>query len=255
MILFNVENLYLKRIPQIRTNRTYNMCINTDVFRCSVRYVLYTLKNAGYAGVKHKKENQMPIPNWKVFDLVFFVYFIIGFFIRSPHERNSKKANKTKTKKDSLEVVTVLLVAFGGILFPLVYWFTPLFNFANYEINLWAGIAGSIIGIFGLLLFWIAHSKLGIQFSPGLEIKESHILITDGIYSQIRHPMYSAYFLTSLSQLLLIGNWFVGPAFFISFSILYIARVKREESFMVEQFGQSYQDYILKTKRLIPKIL
>ena len=28
-----------------------NKCINTDVFRRSVRFALYTLKNAGYAGV------------------------------------------------------------------------------------------------------------------------------------------------------------------------------------------------------------
>lgn len=195
------------------------------------------------------------MPNWNAFDSVLFIYFIIFFLIRVQHERNSKKVNKIKSKNDLLEKVPVLFVFLGCILFPLLYLFTPLFNFANYKVELWAGIAGTVIGIFGLWLYWKAHNKLGIQFSPGLEIKESHELITEGIYRNIRHPMYSAFFIFSICQLLLMGNWFASPAALVSFSILYFTRVKREEAFMLEQFGESYQKYISNTKRIIPKIL
>lgn len=113
----------------------------------------------------------------------------------------------------------------------------------------WLGVLFAAAGI-GLL--WATHRELGREFSQTLELKEEHRLVTTGLYSRIRHPMYTAIFLVAIAQLLLIGNAVVAPAFLIAFAILYFSRVKNEERMMLEHFGQAYADYCGRTGRLVP---
>ncbi len=54
-----------------------------------------------------------------------------------------------------------------------------------------------------------------------LQLRENQRLITSGIYSRFRHPMYSAMFLLGLGQALVLPNWFAGPAYLIGFGVLY----------------------------------
>ena len=102
-------------------------------------------------------------------------------------------------------------------------------------------------------LFWRSHKDLDRQFSPILEIQESHKLITHGVYKNIRHPMYAALLLNSCCQLLLIGNWVVAPAYLIALSGLYLSRVEKEEMLMLKQFGGEYSSYMNKSYRLFPR--
>jgi protein-S-isoprenylcysteine O-methyltransferase Ste14 len=48
-----------------------------------------------------------------------------------------------------------------------------------------------------------------------LEVREQHALVTTGVYSRVRHPMYSAW---ALAQALLLPNWIAGPAGLIGFA-------------------------------------
>ncbi|MRR18754.1 isoprenylcysteine carboxylmethyltransferase family protein [bacterium] len=79
-------------------------------------------------------------------------------------------------------------------------------------------------------------------------------LVTSGIYRYIRHPMYSSLlFLTW-------GIWFKQPlvftlpvAFMASWMLWLTAR--RDETLCLSVFGESYREYMTRTKRLIPFIL
>jgi hypothetical protein len=42
----------------------------------------------------------------------------------------------------------------------------------------------------------------------------------------IRHPMYSALFLYSLGQLLVLPNWIAGPSYLVTFGILFAFRIR-----------------------------
>ena len=133
---------------------------------------------------------------------------------------------------------------------PLLYLFTRLFNFADYTVPQAAGWLGAILCLPAVWIFLRSHKDLGRQWSPKLELREGHKLITNGIYEYIRHPMYTSVFLSSLAQLLLVGNWIVGPSYLVGFGILYFSRINREEALMAEQFGAEYAAYISRTNRL-----
>ena len=66
--------------------------------------------------------------------------------------------------------------------------------------------------------------------------------------------MYTAAFIIGAAQSCLIGNFVVGPAFLIAFSILYFSRINHEEAMLLEHFGSAYADYKQKTNRLLPAL-
>jgi protein-S-isoprenylcysteine O-methyltransferase Ste14 len=95
---------------------------------------------------------------------------------------------------------------------------------------------------------------LGTNWSNTLELREKHQLVSGGIYSRVRHPMYGALLLYSLGQALVIPNWVAGPLFFVAFAFLVALRIGPEEAMMLDEFGNDYEAYRTKTKRLVPGV-
>ena len=67
--------------------------------------------------------------------------------------------------------------------------------------------------------------------------------MTEGIYRRVRHPMYSAFWLWAIAQVLLLPNWIAGFAGLAGFAVS--SRVAREERMMLENFG--YCAYMART--------
>jgi protein-S-isoprenylcysteine O-methyltransferase Ste14 len=93
---------------------------------------------------------------------------------------------------------------------------------------------------------------LGKEWSPQLQLREDHHLVTTGPYAWIRHPIYTAMFGWGTALALLTANWvFVVLAVAVVAGL--VARVPREEQMMLEKFGQEYQAYMQRTGRFFPK--
>jgi protein-S-isoprenylcysteine O-methyltransferase Ste14 len=66
--------------------------------------------------------------------------------------------------------------------------------------------------------------------------------------------MYSALFLYSVGQALVLPNWVAGPSYLVTFGILFAFRLRDEERMMLEEFGETYATYMTQTKRLVPGV-
>ncbi|MEM8663193.1 MAG: protein-S-isoprenylcysteine O-methyltransferase, partial [Pseudomonadota bacterium] len=152
------------------------------------------------------------------------------------------------------EKCLVTLVAVGMMWLPIVMIATPFLDFAAYTLPPAVPLVGAILAVLGLWLFYRSHVDLGPYWSPMLEIRDAHVLITDGVYRRVRHPMYTALFLITGAQASFLQNWLAGPAGIVAFLILYLVRVGPEEEMMEETFGDDYRNYSERTGRLIPKI-
>ncbi len=106
---------------------------------------------------------------------------------------------------------------------------------------------------FALWLLWKAHDDLGHSFSPSVQLKKEHALVTLGVFRLIRHPIYAAHGIWGIAQALLLQNWIAGLSMLVFFLPLYLARVPREEQMMLERFGEEYREYMNKTGRVLPK--
>jgi protein-S-isoprenylcysteine O-methyltransferase Ste14 len=106
-----------------------------------------------------------------------------------------------------------------------------------------AHIAGIAILIPSFILFVISRVQLGSAFS--VEAKAS-TLVTTGIYSRIRNPIYV------FGVLMFVGIivWASRPIYFLIFLVivpLQIRRARNEARVLQEKFGDEYIEYKKKT--------
>ena len=149
--------------------------------------------------------------------------------------------------------MALLCVSLTGLgLVPLLYVASGFPRFAQYPFRPAQAWAGLIAACAALALFHLTHRALGRNWSISLEVRESHRLVTDGIYRHIRHPMYTAFWLWALAQALLLPNWVAGLSGAVGFGTLYAFRVGQEERLMIETFGEPYHVYMRRTARVIP---
>jgi len=196
------------------------------------------------------------------FKIVCLILLFLISIIRALGVSKSKNWWKNKDKialnRNSWKDRILLGFIFLGMqAVPLIYVFSSYLDFADYKINhtlsIILGWTGAFIFILAIFILWKSHSDLGLNFSPKLQLRKEHSLVTNGVFKKIRHPMYTAHFLWSIAQVLLLQNWVAGWSFLVTILPLYLARVKEEEKMMLDEFGDQYRSYMGKTGRLLPK--
>ena len=189
-----------------------------------------------------------------LFVAIYFLAMVVQILIRAPLSQR-RKSEKISTRRITSQENLLLALLFAGmLLLPLIYSATNWLDFANYTLPAWAGWLGVIVMLGALFIFWRSHADLGLNWSPSLEIREKHTLITNGIYGTIRHPMYASQWLWSIAQILLIQNWVAGLIGLAIFAPFYLLRVQAEERLMLDTFGEEYQAYMQRTGGVLPKI-
>ena len=189
-----------------------------------------------------------------IFTAIYFAALVIEMIIRAPLNRKRRQEKMSERRVTGQEVFILLLLLLGGFIMPILYAVTNWLDFANYSLPAWAGWLGVLLLAGGLFIFWRAHADLGLNWSPSLEIREKHELITSGIYGVIRHPMYASQWLVALAQPLLLQNWIAGFLNLLAFIPFYLLRVKAEEQMMLDTFGTEYQEYSKRTGGVFPKV-
>lgn len=189
-----------------------------------------------------------------VYPLIFLVGWISMWAIRFSYIRQSLKTEGTEYSSGRFDQFLVGILFLGTSVIPFVYIFTPWLDFADYTLPHLISILCVAFLLLALVILRKAHIDLGRNYSQDLEIKEDHVLVTGGIYQYIRHPMYTAGFLMSISQIGLLQNWIAGISGVIVLTFFYLLRVPVEEEMMIKTFGENYQSYRSRTKRLIPFI-
>jgi protein-S-isoprenylcysteine O-methyltransferase Ste14 len=64
--------------------------------------------------------------------------------------------------------------------------------------------------------------------------------------------MYLALLIFAAGQTLALPNYVAGPASLVTMVVLVAFRMRAEERMMIEEFGNEYEEYRKRTKRLIP---
>lgn len=170
-----------------------------------------------------------------------------------PYGRRVKSNRMVIVRKTALEKFLPARMSAGIVLIPLIDSFTPLLDFADYRLSPWTVWRGVGITAVALGFFWRAHADLGRNWSPALELREGHELITRGVYRNVRHPMYAASTLWGSGRGLIPHNWIAGWSPLLFLLILFFLRVPREEQMMIDPFGEAYRAYRQRTGAIFPR--
>jgi protein-S-isoprenylcysteine O-methyltransferase Ste14 len=189
---------------------------------------------------------------------LYFLGVLAEIAIRLPHERRRRRTRIAVDRVTTSERSLVGLVSVGLFLVPAAYALTPWLDGANYrlspEARERAGVVGTALIVAAVWLFWRSHADLGRNWSPSLQLREGHTLVTGGVYRSIRHPMYASMWLWGIGQALVLQNWIAGWAGLVSVALLYLLRVPREEQMMLDEFGGWYRAYMDQTGRVVPRL-
>ena len=189
-----------------------------------------------------------------IWTLSFFILFMVWFLVRAYYGKKAK-SNRVKEKvRPGFETLLVGLNFIGMMILPLAALFTPYLDSFSMHVPDEIRLLFLIIGFFNVWLFAKVHADLGSNWSPILEIKDNHTLVTKGIYRKIRHPMYAHLWLWVIGQGFILDNWLVLLFGIVAWGLLYYLRVPKEEEMLTNRFGDAYKDYMHKTGRVIPKI-
>ena len=99
-----------------------------------------------------------------------------------------------------------------------------------------------------------ARIVLGRNWSGIVTVKEDHTLITRGPYEWVRHPIYTGILLALLGTAVTLGtvlNLVEVPVVALAFWL----KMRPEERFMLETFGEQYAVYRRQVKALIPGVI
>lgn len=117
-----------------------------------------------------------------------------------------------------------------------------------------AYFSGIILICLGLLLRWISIFQLKKHFTVTVSIREDHQLIQEGFYKYVRHPAYSGSLLSTFGLGLAFDNWLSLLVIFIPILFAFLYRISIEEAELSKAFGSQYEEYVKKTKKLIPGV-
>ncbi|MBD3669519.1 MAG: isoprenylcysteine carboxylmethyltransferase family protein [Gammaproteobacteria bacterium] len=191
------------------------------------------------------------------FELIYLACFVLVSVVRAVGVTLARRQADTKQKtlpKWNLDTLGALLQSLGLFILPFVYLFSDWLDFANFHMPAGPGYIGGLLYLFGIWILWKTHRDLGANWSDSIETRQGQTLVTGGIYSRIRHPMYTAHTVMALGQVLLLGNWIAGPSFLVLQLPFYALRIPAEERRLLQHFGRAYRDYMLRTGRLLPKL-
>ena len=185
-----------------------------------------------------------PSPMWIAGALWF--WFEIYWTVKAKEAAASKSAESPKSRAvhTRLFMAAILLFFLGvpglnGTVMPTARWVSPV------------GIA---IEAFGLWFAILARKTLGRHWSGELTVKEGHEIVKTGPYRFIRHPIYTGILSMALGTAVISNSWhgFIG---FAVMSFAYARKIRMEERWLVDAFGEPYSDYRKTTWALVPGIL
>ena len=111
---------------------------------------------------------------------------------------------------------------------------------------------GMVLVVIGFTIRMYSILTLSQYFTYSVAKVENHKIISTGPYKFIRHPGYLGQCIIFMGISISISNWLSILLMMIPVTLGYLYRIKVEEKFMTDQFGDAYKDYQDRTKRIIP---
>jgi protein-S-isoprenylcysteine O-methyltransferase Ste14 len=195
-----------------------------------------------------------------VYEFLFPVIWVVFLVYWRLMAANVKATTRTEPAASQmiraiLFLTAIVLLSFPNIPVPWLYRFLWPYGTAT----MWGGAflsfwGGAAITVAGLLFSIWARVYLGRNWSHAVTIKEGHELITSGPYALARHPIYTGLLTGFLGTAIAIAQVRGALAFAMVFIPL-LLKLRLEERFMREQFGEKYEAYARRVKALVPFVL
>src|SRR5437868_619545 len=181
--------------------------------------------------------------------MLSWLAFVLTFLF---HKKPPSPPDK---KRDPSSITGIVLqgVSYGIVWSIRRMWFTPMFPNKPLEIGL--AVLTMVLAVGSVWFCSAAIRTLGEQWSLAARVVEGHKLVTKGLYSIVRNPIYTGMLGLLLATGLAVSHWIGIVIAIVVFAIGTFIRVRSEERLLREMFGPEFEAYARKVRAVIPFLI
>ena len=186
---------------------------------------------------------------WLFMGLLFIPMFIAGIILMFKNPmllKNRLDVNEKEKEQKQVIIYSGLMFLTGFIIAGLNYRYSWI-NISNITV-----IISSILFVISYILY-AEVLRENTYLSRTIKVEDNQTVVDTGLYSVVRHPMYSITLVLFLTIPLILGSIF-SFIIFLVYPFIIIKRINNEEK-VLERDLKGYKEYKKKVKyRLIPFI-
>jgi protein-S-isoprenylcysteine O-methyltransferase Ste14 len=184
---------------------------------------------------------------WLLMGILFVPMFLAGLVMLWKNPSLLEKRLQAKEKEKDQDIVVKL----SGLMFLLGFITASLtYRFHLYMLPTSVSIAAAVV----FLIAYLIYAKVlreNTYLSRTIQVQKHQKVIDTGLYSVVRHPMYSATLLLFLAMPLVLGSLYAF-IIFLAYPFIIAKRIKGEEAFLEKELD-GYKAYKEKVRfKLIP---
>jgi protein-S-isoprenylcysteine O-methyltransferase Ste14 len=161
---------------------------------------------------------------------------------------NEPSSGQKEQKGNTVSIIIILCILASLVFYAVM---PERRNILIVPLPDWMHWLGVTLGIISLALQIWTHLTLQKAWSAAKISGKNNVVITSGPYHWIRHPLYLALMLFFIGLSLVSGY-----SLFLLLAVLSIpffnSTAKKEETVMLQQFGDEYREYMIVTGRFLP---
>ena len=194
------------------------------------------------------------------YQVITLIIFLLVFFGRTIWLRrkgtkvfvlgSGKTGGTALLEKSFLVFFPIWLIEIGIHSLHLNIQFLPLVMVKLIFKNQIIQFAGAVVIFVGLAVFCLALISFSSSWRVGIDTVSPGSLITTGVFSVTRNPIFLA------MDLYFLGTFFIysNPLFLMCFVCVALGfqfQIRQEETFLIERYGEKYRKYMAQVNRYI----
>ncbi|MEE2825529.1 MAG: isoprenylcysteine carboxylmethyltransferase family protein [Planctomycetota bacterium] len=200
--------------------------------------------------------NQLP-QNVVATTVTLYWTCVIGMIIRSWSKFRVTSGSLPKTRLEKrmwlLWVPTILawnLLAWNSnnaITEPIIALGMPWLTGLWYSVL----VVATLAACFAFITTTRCWLGMGRNWSMAVTPSKDTELITEGLFSKVRHPIYALSLMLMISTMVVVANWMMFLVGSVHCSMLFL-KAWNEERYLCQTHGIQYEEYQQRTNRFIP---
>ncbi len=188
--------------------------------------------------------------------LIYWGGVMINVYRVRGHIGKSPNLMKYKSLKEKLLFMGWFIVIAGWAGQPLIigsYGHTAFISFINVLYIPFGLTIGLALALTGYACTLWCYKTLGDSWRLGVDGKAKTVLVNQGIYKLVRHPIYLFQIIILIGMASLLPTPFSLAILLIHFICISIMAME-EEAYLMKTHGSEYREYFFSTGRFLPRI-
>ncbi len=153
-----------------------------------------------------------------------------------------------------LEWLASALVIAGFVAIPAVCIGLISGRFDLVAVPVWVSAFGLLITALGVAITLIAQLQMGESWRIGQSADEQTSLVTSGLFSHVRNPIFSGLLVFGLGFVLLVPSVAILPALLVLAAAIVLQVRFVEEPCLIQRHGEAYLSYAQRVGRFVPGV-